>query len=101
MAYFKLTDQTSVKSLKKQFAKKYQTSLRVYKGQHFADDKLALKELGENAHPTGYLKVEKGVTVEEFEKMFLDTFGVKVQVANLDNSKLAKNDRSLHAAKWA
>lgn len=64
---------------------------------HFADPKLYLKDLSDTAHPNGYLSVNSNVTVEEFEKKFFDTFGVKVQVAKADNSDLAKNNMRVHA----
>ena len=98
MAVFVLNEQMKVKTLQRQFKKKYGASLRVYKGMHFADESSLLKDLSETAHPTGRLEVNSKIIVSEFEKKFMDAFGIKVQVANPSNTSLAKNDITVHRA---
>ncbi len=82
----------TVKSLQQQFKKHYGAHLRVYKGQHFADRSARLQDLVKEEIAGGILVVRRGVIVSDFEKAFKERFGVTVQVAVADNSKLAKND---------
>ncbi|MCQ2229375.1 MAG: hypothetical protein MJZ13_06475 [Bacteroidales bacterium] len=96
MAELSISPAMQVAKLQKDFKRAYGASLRVYKGQHFADKTMRLCELSESAKGTMICK--RGLTVEAFEKAFVEKFGVKVQVATPDNSALSKNTDSLVAA---
>lgn len=96
MAELNVTKQMRVETLQKAFNRRFGATLRVYKGQHFADKDVQLGELSENA--SGTIICKRGLIVEDFEKAFFSKFGVKVQVATPDNSGLSKNNITLVAA---
>lgn len=84
-----------VKTLQAKFKRAFGPTLRVYKGQHFADEEATLGELNKEGMKSGYVMVNGNSIVESFEKEFLELTGIKVQIATPDNSGLAKNDASL------
>ena len=96
MADFKITGNMKVKSLRDNFKKEFGSTLRVYHGVKFASDsntvgKIAKKTVkrGEEVGAHGRKKVST------FEKEMKDTYGIKVQVASSDDSKLVDNNLSL------
>lgn len=86
-----------VKTLKAEFKAAFGSSLRVYKATHFADDEATLASVrsDQDASKTGEFICKGTMTVAAFEKDFKDIFGITVQVANADDSKLANNDATL------
>jgi len=96
MAELRVSQSMRVKTLQNEFKHRFGATLRVYKGQHFADKETRLGDLSEAASGTFICK--RGLIVEDFEKAFFEKFGVKVQVATPDNSALSKNDATLVAA---
>lgn len=87
-----------VKTLKRQFADTFGLSLRVYLGQHFADDNSTLASIRREGCAGGELSVYGQMQVGNFENKMLEEFGIKVQVANADDSKLVDNKLTLAAA---
>ena len=90
MAELKINGRTTVRKLKADFKEAFGSSLRVYmsptcKGR-MADDK------------GGELAVKGNKTVGKFEEEFAATWGIGVQVANADDTKLADNAATLVAA---
>lgn len=96
MAGLSISPKMQVATLQKRFKSVFGATLRVYKGQHFADKKTHLSELSD--HAKGTMICKRGLTVESFEKAFVEKYGVKVQVATPDNSALSKNTDTLVAA---
>ncbi len=96
MAGFSISPKMQVTTLQHRFKSVFGATLRVYKGQHFADKKTHLSDLSD--HAKGTIICKRGLTVEAFEKAFVEKFGVKVQVATPDNKALSKNTDSLVAA---
>lgn len=96
MAELNVCQAMRVETLQKSFKNRFGASLRVYKGQHFADKDIQLGELSGKAR--GTIICKRGLVVEDFEKAFFEKFGIKVQVANPDNSALSKNTATLVAA---
>lgn len=84
-----------VKTLQAKFQKAFGPTLRVYKGQHFADADATLGDLNKDGMKNGYVKIYGTSIVEEFEKRFKEITGITVQIATPDNSALAKNNVSL------
>lgn len=84
-----------VNTLQAKFKRAFGPTLRVYKGQHFADEDAVLGDLNKDGMKSGYVMINGDIAVEAFEKKFLELTGIKVQVATPDNSALAKNDASL------
>ena len=101
MAEFKLDGRMKVKTLKANFKKEFGASLRVYKNESckgaFADDDATLASLRAEGKKGGELTVGGNLKVGNFEKKIAEMYGIGVQVANADDSKLADNSITLVA----
>ena len=95
MADFTVSGRMTVKSLKKQFKEAFGSTLRVYNGAKFADDDATLASIRKEGVKGGELAAKGNMKVGNFEDKFLETFGIKIQVANADDSKLVSNDITL------
>lgn len=98
MAEFNISGRMAVKSLKKQFKEAFGATLRVYNGAKFADDDATLASIRVGEAKGGELKCAGNLKVGNFENKMKEMFGVKVQVANKDDSGLANNDITIAAA---
>ena len=102
MAEFKLDGRMKVKSLKENFKKNFGATLRVYKSVScrgaMADDDSTLASLRDEGYKGGELVVGGNLRVGNFEKKIAELYGIGVQVANADNSKLADDKITLVAA---
>jgi len=103
MAELSVSGRLTVGSLKNQFKKEFGLTLRVYHGSKFADEKATLASLrkGDDKAKTGDLKASGNMFAGTFEKKFKEIYGIKVQVANVDDSKLIADDVTLSAASKA
>ena len=95
-----------VTDLTKQFKNKFGLSLRVYKGKKLADDgRMTLKTLDQRTTQTSVnfdsskLKIKATQKVLEVENLFLENFGIVVQIADIENKKLLADDITLGDAK--
>ena len=95
-----------VTDLTKQFKNKFGLSLRVYKGKKLADDgRMTLKTLDQRTTQTSVnfdsskMKIKATHKVLEVENLFLENFGIVVQIADIENKKLLADDRTLGDAK--
>lgn len=98
MAEFSIDGRMKVKSLKKQFKEAFGATLRVYKGKQFADDDATLASIRGEGAKGGELKASGNTQVGNFETKMMEIFGITIQVANADDSKLSKNDITITAA---
>ena len=102
MAEFKLDGRMKVKTLKENYKKNFGGTLRVYKSVTckgaFADDDATLASLRAEGKKGGELVVGGNLRVGNFEKKIAELYGIGVQVATKDDSKLADNDLTLVAA---
>ncbi len=98
MATIKVTKASTVNSIKKQFEKEFNCNIRMYKGAKFADDKMKITDLSKTNDPGGSLELGARSRVENVERYFKETFGIKVQISNADDSKLADNSMTLTQA---
>ncbi|MCQ2336404.1 MAG: hypothetical protein MJ010_04390 [Paludibacteraceae bacterium] len=99
MAELSINGRTKVGTLKKEFKKAFGSSLRVYlsptcKGK-MADDNATLASIRAEGAKGGELKVGGNKTVGKFETEFAEAWGIGVQVANADDTKLADNGATL------
>jgi methylphosphotriester-DNA--protein-cysteine methyltransferase len=103
MAELSFSGRMSVKTLKNQFKKEFGVTLRVYNGARFADDDATLASLrkGDDKSKGGDFKASGNMFAGTFEKKFKETYGIKVQVANADDSKLIGDTVTLAAASKA
>jgi len=102
MAELKINGRTTVRKLKAEFKEAFGSSLRVYmsvtcKGK-MADDAATLASIRAEGAKGGELSVKGNKTVGKFETEFAEAWGIGVQVANADDSKLANNDSTLCGA---
>jgi hypothetical protein len=98
MATIKVTKASSVQSIKSQFSKEFSCNIRIYNGVKFADDKMKISDLSKTDNPGGNLELGARSRVENVEKYFKESFGIKIQIANADNTKLAGNEMTLTQA---
>lgn len=102
MAEIALKSNMKVKTLKAQFKKAFGSTLRVYKSVSckgaFADDDATLASIRAEGAKGGELAVKGNMQVGNFEKKVAEMYGVGVQVANADDSKLADNSATLVGA---
>ena len=102
MAEIKITGRPTVRPLTAQFKAAFGSSLRVYmsptcKGK-MADDAATLASIRAEGAKGGELTVGGNKTVGKFETEFAEAWGIGVQVANADDTKLADNSVTLVAA---
>lgn len=95
MAEFTISGRMAVKTLKKQFKEAFGATLRVYNGVKFADDDATLASVRKGDAKGGEFKAHGNMKVGNFEKAMMEHFGIKVQVAVADDSKLSSNDVTL------
>jgi predicted RNA-binding protein (virulence factor B family) len=98
MAKIKVIKSSSVKSIKAQFKKEFDCSIRIYKGARIADDSAKISDLSTLDNAGGELDLGARSRVENVEKYFKDTFGIKVQISNSADTKLADNEMTLTQA---
>jgi len=102
MAELKINGRTTVRKLKADFKEAFGSSLRVYmspscKGK-MADDAATLASIRAEGYKGGELAVKGNKTVGKFEEEFVAAWGIGVQVANADDTKLADNGATLCGA---
>jgi hypothetical protein len=103
---FEVESTMKVTDLTKQFKNKFGLSLRVYKGKKLADDgRMTLKTLDQRTTQTSVnfdsskMKIKATHKVLEVENLFLENFGIVVQIADIENKKLLADDITLGDAK--
>lgn len=84
-----------VKTLKDQFKAAFGATLRVYYKKHFADETATLASIRTEGAKGGELAVGGNMQVGNFEKKVMELYGIEVQVASADDSKLADNSKTL------
>lgn len=98
MADFSVNGRMTVKTLKEQFKSAFGATLRVYNGVKFADEGATLASIRAEGKKGGDFSVHGRTLVGNFENQFLEEMGIKVQVANKDNTALSSNDITLTQA---
>ena len=102
MAELKINGRTTVRKLKAEFKAAFGSSLRVYMrptcNGKMADDAATLASIRAEGAKGGELTVGGNKTVGKFETEFAEAWGIGVQVANADDTKLADNSVTLVAA---
>ena len=95
MAEIKVSGRMLVKTLQKQFKDAFGSTLRVYKGKQFADPDATLSSIKKSDAKGGEMSVHGKMLVGNFEEKFKEEYGIEVQVANADNTKLVDNKITL------
>lgn len=98
MADLKITGRMKVSSVRESFKKAFGSTLRIYNGARLADDDATIASIRKGDAKGGDFTVNGNTQVGNFEKKVFENFGVKVQVATPDDSKLSSNDITLTAS---
>jgi len=98
MANIEVSGRMIVKTLQKQFKEAYGSTLRVYNGAKHADDSATLASIRKEGAKGGDLTINGNMQVGNFEKKFEEVFGIKVQVASPNDSKLVDNSLTISAS---
>ena len=98
MADLSISGKMKVKTLKANFKEEYGSTLRVYVGKKFADDDATLASIRKEDAKGGEVKINGKMLVGNFEKKILEEFGIIIQVATPDDSKLSDNSLTLSAS---
>ena len=101
MADFTFDGRTKVKTVKAQFKENFGATLRVYTTvdcKELADDEATLASIRAEGFAGGEFAVKGNTKVSTFEKKVAELYGIGVQVATADDSKLADNGITLVAA---
>lgn len=101
MADLRIDSRMKVKTFKANFKKAFGASLRVYTTANCkakADDEATLGSLMTTGAKGGEQTFGGNLRVGNFEKKVTEMYGIGVQVANADDTKLAKDDITLVAA---
>ncbi len=94
MADFNISGQMKVKSLKAKFKEQFGSTLRVYNGVKFADEDVTIASIAKKV-AKGEVAAHGRTLVGKFEESMMSEFGIKVQVASADDSKLVDDKVSL------
>ena len=98
MADLSISGKMKVKTFKANFKEEYGSTLRVYVGKKFADDDATLASIRKEDAKGGEVKINGKMLVGNFEKKILEEFGIVIQVATPDDSKLSDNSLTLTAS---
>lgn len=106
-ADFDVSRTMKVNALCVAFKKNFGLSLRIYKGKQLADGRMTLATLDQRTTTlsvkTGALPitVRANQKVGDVEELFKNQFGIAVQIANYENTKLCDNNLTLGEARRA
>lgn len=90
MADFKITGNMKVKSLKEDFKNEFGGTLRVYDGRSHASDSATIGSVAKKTITKGSdVSANGNLLVRTFEERIKDAYGIRVEVATADDSKLA------------
>lgn len=98
MESFKVDGHTKVKTFKQMFKDTFNATLRVYKGNHYADDEATLASIREDGHVGGEFECGSLDLVNDFEDFVFELYGIKVQVATQDDWVLVLDGITLENA---
>jgi hypothetical protein len=94
----KIDGRMKVKSLETAFKKEFGLTLRIYDGVKNADDASTLASIRKGDAKGGDFSPRTNTKIGNLEDKMKELFGIKVQVATPDNSKLCNNNHTLSEA---
>jgi len=99
MADFKISGKMKIKTLRENFTKQFGSTIRVYSGASFASDDMTVGKIATKTVKNGQdVNANGRILVKNFEEQMKNVYGIKIQVATSDDSKLVSNDISLTAS---
>ena len=100
MADFDITGNMLIRSLKSNFKKEFGGTLRIYDGRSHASDSDTVGSVAKKTIKRGSeVRANGNLLVKTFEKSIKDTYGIRVEVATSDDSKLADDNCRLRDLK--
>lgn len=90
-ADFDIHPNMKVKTLQAEFKKNFGVTLRVYNGVKFADPGKTLGSFKSTNTKAPDFKVKAKMTVDQVEGLFKENFGLKVQIADKNDTHLLPN----------
>ena len=99
MADIAINGNLRVGTLKKKFKDEFACSLRLYDGSKKAEDDATIASVAKEAiKKDSKVSVHGNHKIKNFEAQMKEVFGIRVQVALPDDSKLADNEHTLFQA---
>ena len=100
MADFKITGNMKVKSLKDDFKAEFGGTHRVYDGRSHADEAATVGSVAKKTITKGSeVSANGNLLVKSFEDRIKEAYGIRVEVATADDSKLADDGCRLGSIK--
>ena len=88
-AEFSVSGRKKLGTINKEFGKSFGLTLLIYKGNQRADSKLSFADLNKKTSlkvdtsiNNSDINLKASMTIDEVERAFLDTYGVKVQIGD-------------------
>lgn len=106
-ADFEVNRTMKVNALCVEFKKNFGLSLRIYKGKQLADGRMTLATLDQRTTTLTVktdalpMTIKANQKVGDVEELFKKQFGISVQIADYDNTKLCDNNLTLGEARRA
>ncbi len=97
MADIKLSGNKKVGTFCREFKETFGCTIRVYNGVALADDNVTLASIRKEGAKGGELVIRGNMQVGNLEKKIMDMYGIRVQIANTDNSALADDSLTIAA----
>ena len=94
-ADFDIHHNMKVKTLQADFKKNFGISLRVYNGVKFAEPNKTLGSFKSTNTKADDIKIKAKMTVKDVEALFKENFGLKVQIADKNDTHLLPNSITL------
>lgn len=97
MSKISLPGQTKIITLQKRFKHEFGLTLRIYSGRRLANQDETIGQVRTKKGET-FIDVRRNSKVGNLEDRFMESFGIKVQIAGSDDSYLCDNALTLAAA---
>jgi hypothetical protein len=97
-ADFEIKGNMKIKTLQEKFKENFGVFLRVYKGKQFADPSHTLASLKDTITGGADFTLKAKMTCSEVSKVFLDEYGLKVNIADPTNDHLVPKEITLGQA---
>ncbi len=96
MADIKITGNQKVSTLQADWKKQFGSTIRLYNGNKFADGDQTVGDIAKKTISRGSeVSANGNKKVGNFENEMKENYGIRVQIANSDNSELVDNDITL------
>ena len=95
MITLKISGRKTVKTLKKEFKNAFDATLRIFIDMDIAEDTATLASVRKSSNKSGEITLRGNMLVSNFEKIMIEDFGIKIQVADKNNENLVNNSLTL------